>query len=140
MVNYDVDMNIVTPEDIQAKITRLKGDYLDFCIAIAELQDLLDEWWSKIKRDLVYVQVLKDTDPITDIDEAMIRGLSKKQKEELAKWHEENEGSAWGAEQYEREIVQSYTYMRKLEQELDTYNDTVGKIIQRINHFSKLIK
>lgn len=43
MVNYDVDMNIVTPEDIQAKITRLKGDYLDFCIAIAELQDLLDE-------------------------------------------------------------------------------------------------
>lgn len=139
MVNYDVDMNIVTPEDIQAKITRLKGDYLDFCIAIAELQDLIDEWWSKIKRDLVYVQVIKDTDPINAIDEWMIRGLSKKQKEELAKRHEENEGSAWWAEQYEREIVQSYTYMRKLEQELETYNDTVGKIIQRINHFSKLI-
>jgi hypothetical protein len=70
----------------------------------------------------------------------MIRGLSKKQKEQLAKRHEENEWSAWWAEQYEREIVQSYTYMRKLEQELATYNDTIGKIIQRINHFSKLIK
>ena len=140
MVKYDVDMNIVNTEDIQSKIVRLKWDYLDFCIAIAELQDLLDEWWSKIKRDLVYVQVIKDTDPISTIDEGMIRGLSKKQKEELAKRHEENEWSAWWAEQYEREIVQSYTYMRKLEQELATYNDTVGKIIQRINHFSKLIK
>jgi hypothetical protein len=69
----------------------------------------------------------------------MIRGLSKKQKEELAKWHSEHEWSAWWAEQYEREIVQSYTYMRKLEQELDTYNDTVGKIIQRINYFKSLI-
>ena len=140
MVNYDVDMNIVDKEDIQGKIVRLKGDYLDFCIAIAELQDLLDQGWSKIKRDLVYVQVIKDTDPISTIDEAMVRGLSKKQKEELAKRHEENEWSAWWAEQYEREIVQSYTYMRKLEQELATYNDTIGKIIQRINHFSKLIK
>lgn len=140
MVKYDVDMNIVNTEDIQSKIVRLKWDYLDFCIAIAELQDLLDEGWSKIKRDLVYVQVIKDTDPISTIDEGMIRGLSKKQKEELAKRHEENEWSAWWAEQYEREIVQSYTYMRKLEQELATYNDTVGKIIQRINHFSKLIK
>lgn len=140
MVNYDVDMNIVDKEDIQGKIVRLKGDYLDFCIAIAELQDLLDQGWSKIKRDLVYVQVIKDTDPISTIDEAMVRGLSKKQKEELAKRHEENEWSAWWAEQYEREIVQSYTYMRKLEQELATYNDTIGKIVQRINHFSKLIK
>ena len=91
MVNYDVDMNIVDREDIQGKIVRLKGDYLDFCIAIAELQDLLDQGWSKIKRDLVYVQVIKDTDPISTIDEAMVRGLSKKQKEELAKRHEENE-------------------------------------------------
>ena len=140
MVNYDVDMNIVDKEDIQGKIVRLKGDYLDFCIAIAELQDLLDQGWSKIKRDLVYVEVIKDTDPIETIDEAMVRGLSKKQKEQLAKRHEENEWSAWWAEQYEREIVQSYTYMRKLEQELATYNDTIGKIVQRINHFSKLIK
>lgn len=139
MVNYDVDMNIVTPDDITSKVCRLKGDYLDFCIAIAELQALIDEWWSKIKRDLVYVWLLKEYDDVSVIDEPMIRGLSKKQKEELAKWHEENEWSAWGAEQYEREIVQSYTYMRKLEQELATYNDTVGKIIQRINYFSKLI-
>lgn len=43
MVNYDVDMNIVTPDDIASKVCRLKGDYLDFCIAIAELQALLDE-------------------------------------------------------------------------------------------------
>lgn len=139
MVNYDVDMNIVTPDDITSKVCRLKGDYLDFCIAIAELQALIDEWWSKIKRDLVYVWLVKEDDDVSVIDEPMIRGLSKKQKEELAKWHEENEWSAWGAEQYEREIVQSYTYMRKLEQELATYNDTVGKIIQRINYFSKLI-
>ena len=139
MVNYDVDMNIVTPDDIKAKVERLKGDYLDFCIAIAELQALIDEGWSKIKRDLVYAEVIKDTDSISTIDEWMIRGLSKKQKENLAKWHEENEWSAWWAEQYEREIVQSYTYMRKLEQELATYNDTIGKISQRINYFSKLI-
>lgn len=139
MVNYDVDMNIVTPDDITSKVCRLKGDYLDFCIAIAELQALIDEGWSKIKRDLVYVWLVKEDDDVSVIDEPMIRGLSKKQKEELAKWHEENEWSAWGAEQYEREIVQSYTYMRKLEQELATYNDTVGKIIQRINYFSKLI-
>jgi len=43
MVNYDVDMNIVTPDDITSKVCRLKGDYLDFCIAIAELQALIDE-------------------------------------------------------------------------------------------------
>lgn len=139
MAYYDVDMSIVSPSDIQAKVERLKGDYLDFCIAIGELQDLINEWRSKIKRDLVFAWVIKEEDDISVIDEAMIRGLSKKQKEELAKWHEENEWSAWGAEQYEREIVQSYTYMRKLEQELETYNDTIGKIIQRINHFSKLI-
>lgn len=139
MANYDVDMNIVNPNDIQDKITRLKGDYLDFCIAIAELRELLDDWWSKLKRDLVYAGVIKEEDSVSEIDEKMIRGLSKKQKESLAKWHEENEGSAWWAEQYEREITQSYTYMRKLEQELDTYNDTVGKIIQRINYFSTLL-
>lgn len=140
MVNYDVDMNIVTPDDIKAKVERLKGDYIDFCIGIAELQNLINEGRSKIKRDLVLVWVVKEEDDISEIDEKMIRGLSKKQKEELAKWHEENEGSAWGAEQYEREIVQSYTYMRKLEQELASYNDTIGKIIQRINYFSNLIK
>lgn len=140
MVNYDVDLNIVTPDDIKAKVERLKGDYLDFCIAIAELQDLINEGWSKIKRDLVLVWLVKEEDDVSVIDEAMIRGLSKKQKEELAKWHEEHEWSAWWAEQYEREIVQSYTYMRKLEQELDSYNDTVGKIIQRINYFSNLIQ
>ena len=139
MVNYDVDMNIVTPDDIASKVCRLKGDYLDFCIAIAELQALLDEWWGKIKRDLVHIGLLKEEDDVSIIDEAMIRGLSKKQKEELAKWHEEFEWSKGWAEQYEREIVQSYTYMRKLEQELETYNDTVGKIIQRINYFSKLM-
>ena len=139
MVNYDVDMNIVAPDDIKAKVERLKGDYLDFCIAIAELRDLLDDGRSKIKRDLVLVGLLKEEDDVTAIDEKLVRWLSRKQKEELAKWHEEHEGSAWWAEQYEREIVQSYTYMRKLEQELETYNDTVGKIIQRINHFSKLI-
>lgn len=140
MVNYDVDMNIVTPDDIKAKVERLKGDYLDFCIAIAELQDLTDEGRSKIKRDLVHVWVIKEEDDVSVIDEWMVRGLSKKQKEDLAKWHEEFEGSKWWAEQYERELVQSYTYMRKLEQELATYNDTIGKIIQRINHFSNLIK
>ena len=139
MVNYDVDMKIVTPDDIQSKVCRLKGDYLDFCIAIAELKDLMDEWWGKIKRDLVHVEVIKEDTPVSEIDEAMIRGLSKKQKEDLAKRHAEHEWSAWWAEQYEREIVQSYTYMRKLEQELETYNDTVGKIIQRINYLSKLI-
>lgn len=138
-VNYKVDMDIVTKDDIESKIFRLKGDYLDFCIAIAELQDLLDDGWSKIKRDLVLVGLVKEEDPITEIDEKLIRWLSKKQKEELAKWHSEHEWSAWWAEQYEREIVQSYTYMRKLEQELDTYNDTVGKIIQRINYFKSLI-
>ena len=140
MVNYDVDMNIVNVDDIQSKIVRLKWDYLDFCIAIAELQDKINDGRSKIKRDLVYVGLVKEEDDVSVIDEAMIRGLSKKQKEELAKWHAEHEWSAWWAEQYEREIVQSYTYMRKLEQELGTYNDTVGKIIQRINYFSTLIK
>ena len=138
-VNYKVDMDIVTKDDIESKIFRLKGDYLDFCIAIAELQALKDEGWGKIKRDLVYVWLLKEEDDVSKIDEAMIRGLSKKQKEELAEWHKEHEWSAWWAEQYEREIVQSYTYMRKLEQELATYNDTVGKIIQRINYFKSLI-
>ena len=140
MVNYDVDMSIVTTDDIQSKIFRLKGDYLDHCIVIAELQELLDEWWGKLKRDLMYIGLVKEDDSFDVIDEAMIRGLSKKQKEELAKWHEENEWSAWWAEQYEREIIQSYTYLRKLEQELSLYNDTVGKIVQRINHFNKLIK
>lgn len=138
-VNYKVDMDIVTKDDIESKIFRLKGDYLDFCIAIAELQALIDDGWGKIKRDLVYVWLLKEEDDVSVIDEAMIRGLSKKQKEELAEWHKEHEWSAWWAEQYEREIVQSYTYMRKLEQELATYNDTVGKIIQRINYFKSLI-
>lgn len=140
MVNYDVDMSIVTTDDIQSKIFRLKGDYLDFCIAIAELQELLDEWWGKLKRDLMYVGLVKEDESFDVIDEAMIRGLSKKQKEALAEWHKENEWSAWWAEQYEREVIQSYTYLRKLEQELESYNDTVGKIVQRINHFNKLIK
>ena len=140
MVNYDVDMNIVTPDDIQSKVCRLKGDYLDFCIAIAELQELLDEWWGKIKRDLVYIWLLKEDDSADLVDEAMIRWLSKKQKEELAKWHEENEWSAGGAEQYEREIIQSYTYMRKLEQELESYNSTVKKITDRIVYFNSLLK
>lgn len=139
MVNYDVDMNIVTPDDIKAKVERLKGDYLDFCIAIAELQDLLDDGWEKIKRDLVHIWLIREEDPVTEIDEKLIRGLSKKQKQELADWHKEFDWSAVDGEQYERELVQSYTYMRKLEQELETYNDTVGKIIQRINYFSKLI-
>lgn len=138
MVDYNVDMNIVTPDDINSKIFRLKGDYLDFCIAIAELKALIDEGRGKIKRDLVFAWVLKEEDDVSIIDESMIRGLSKKQKEALAKWHEENEWSAGWAEQYEREIVQSYTYMRKLEQELDSYNDTVGKIINRINYFKSL--
>lgn len=75
---------------------------------------------------------------MTEIDEKLIRGLSKKQKQELADWHKEFDGSAVDGEQYERELIQSYTYMRKLEQELDTYNDTVGKIIQRINYLSNL--
>jgi len=35
--------------------------------------------------------LLKEYDDVSVIDEPMIRGLSKKQKEELAKWHEENE-------------------------------------------------
>lgn len=140
MVNYEVDMNIVTPNDIQEKVNRLKGDYLDFCIAIAELRDLLDDGWGKIKRDLVHIWVIKEEDPVNEIDEKLVRALSKKQKEELAKWHEEFEWSAGNAEQYERELIQSYTYMRKLEQELDAYNDTVGKIIQRINYFSTLLK
>lgn len=140
MVKYDVDMNIVTPDDIQSKVFKLKGDYIDFCIAIAELRETLDEWWGKIKRDLVLVGLLREEDSVSEIDEKMIRGLSKKQKEELAKWHAEHEWSEWWAEQYEREIVRSYTYMRKLEQELNTYNDTVGKIIQRINYFTTLIK
>jgi hypothetical protein len=90
-VNYKVDMDIVTKGDIESKIFRLKGDYLDFCIAIAELQDLLDDGWSKIKRDLVLVGLVKEEDDVSVIDEAMIRGLSKKQKEELAKWHSEHE-------------------------------------------------
>lgn len=140
MVNYDVDMKIVTPDDIHSKVFKLKGDYLDFCIAIAELQEIIDLWWSKIKRDLVYAGVIKEDTPVDEIDEAMVRWLSKKQKEDLAKRHEENEWSAWWAEQYEREIVQSYTYMRQLEQELKQYNETVGKIIQRINYFNTLIK
>lgn len=140
MVNYDVDMSIVTLDDIQSKVFRLKGDYLDFCIAIAELQELLDEWWGKIKRDLVYIWLLKEDDSADLVDEAMIRWLSKKQKEELAKWHEENEWSAGGAEQYEREIIQSYTYMRKLEQELESYNSTVKKITDRIVYFNSLLK
>lgn len=55
MVNYDVDMNIVTPNDIQEKVNRLKGDYLDFCIGIAELREVYDEGWEKIKRDLVHI-------------------------------------------------------------------------------------
>ena len=140
MANYDVDMKIVTPDDIHSKVFKLKGDYLDFCIAIAELQEIIDLWWSKIKRDLVYAGVIKEDTPVDEIDEAMVRWLSKKQKEDLAKRHEENEWSAWWAEQYEREIVQSYTYMRQLEQELKQYNETVGKIIQRINYFNTLIK
>lgn len=140
MVNYDVDMKIVTPDDIHSKVFKLKGDYLDFCIAIAELREIIDLWWSKIKRDLVYAGVIKEDTPVDEIDEAMVRWLSKKQKEDLAKRHEENEWSAWWAEQYEREIVQSYTYMRQLEQELKQYNETVGKIIQRINYFNTLIK
>jgi hypothetical protein len=70
----------------------------------------------------------------------LVRGLSKKQKEALAKWHEEHEWSAWWAEQYERELVQSYTFMRKLEQELATYNETVWLIVYRINYFKSLIK
>lgn len=140
MVNYDVDMKIVTPDDIHSKVFKLKGDYLDFCIAIAELQEIIDLWWSKIKRDLVYAGVIKEDTPVDEIDEAMVRWLSKKQKEDLAKRHEENEWSAWWAEQYEREIVQSYTYMRQLEQELKQYNETVGKIIQRINYFNTLTK
>lgn len=139
MVNYDVDMNIVTPDDIASKVCRLKGDYLDFCIAIAELQALIDEWWEKIKRDLVHIWLIKEDTPVSEIDEAMIRGLSKKQKQELADWHKEFDWSAVDWEQYERELVQSYTYMRKLEQELGTYNDTIGKIIQRINYFSTLM-
>lgn len=140
MVNYDVDMSIVTPGDIQSKVFKLKGDYLDFCIAIAELQAVIDEWWSKLKRDLVFAGVIKEDTPIDEIDEWMIRWLSKKQKEALADWHKEHEWSAWWAEQYEREIVQSYTYMRQLEQEMKQYSDTVGKIIQRINYFNTLIK
>lgn len=140
MVNYDVDMKIVTPDDIHSKVFKLKGDYLDFCIAIAELREIIDLWWSKIKRDLVYAGVIKEDTPVDEIDEAMVRWLSKKQKEDLAKRHEENEWSAWWAEQYEREIVQSYTYMRQLEQELKQYNETVGKIIQRINYFNTLTK
>lgn len=140
MVNYDVDMNIVTPDDIKAKVERLKGDYLDFCIAIAELQDLIDDGWEKIKRDLVHIWLIREEDPVTEIDEKLIRGLSKKQKQELADWHKEFDWSAVDGEQYERELVQSYTYMRKLEQELATYNDTIGKIIQRINYFSNLTK
>ena len=139
MVNYDVDMNIVTPDDIASKVCRLKGDYLDFCIAIAELQDLIDGGWEKIKRDLVHIWLIREEDPVTEIDEKLIRGLSKKQKQELADWHKEFDWSAVDGEQYERELVQSYTYMRKLEQELETYNDTIGKIIQRINYFSKLM-
>lgn len=43
MVNYDVDMNIVNPDDIASKVQKLKGDYLDFSIAIAELRETLDE-------------------------------------------------------------------------------------------------
>ena len=140
MVNYDVDMKIVTPDDIHSKVFKLKGDYLDFCIAIAELREIIDLWWSKIKRDLVYAGVIKEDTPVDEIDEEMVRWLSKKQKEDLAKRHEENEWSAWWAEQYEREIVQSYTYMRQLEQELKQYNETVGKIIQRINYFNTLTK
>jgi len=140
MANYDVDMKIVTPDDIHSKVFKLKGDYLDFCIAIAELREIIDLWWSKIKRDLVYAGVIKEDTPVDEIDEAMVRWLSKKQKEDLAKRHEENEWSAWWAEQYEREIVQSYTYMRQLEQELKQYNETVGKIIQRINYFNTLTK
>lgn len=138
-VNYKVDMDIVTKDDIESKIFRLKGDYLDHCLIIAEVQDLLDEGWGKIKRDLVHAWVIREEDNISVIDEWMIRGLSKKQKEELAKRHEEFEGSKWWAEQYERELVQSYTYMRTLEQELDTYNQSVGKIIQRINYFKSLM-
>lgn len=42
MVNYDVDMKIVTPDDIHSKVFKLKGDYLDFRIAIAELQEIID--------------------------------------------------------------------------------------------------
>ena len=53
-VNYKVDMDIVTKDDIESKIFRLKGDYLDHCLIIAEVQDLLDEGWGKIKRDLVH--------------------------------------------------------------------------------------
>lgn len=140
MVTYDVDMNIVTPDDIESKIFRLKGDYLDFCIAIGELQDKINDGRSKIKRDLVMVWLVKEEDDITKIDEALVRGLSKKQKEALAKWHEEHEWSAWWAEQYERELVQSYTFMRKLEQELATYNETVWLIVYRINYFKSLIK
>ena len=140
MVNYDVDMKIVTPDDIHSKVFKLKGDYLDFSIAIAELQEIIDLWWSKIKRDLVYAGVIKEDTPVDEIDEAMVRWLSKKQKEDLAKRHEEFEWSKWWAEQYERELVQSYTYMRQLEQELKQYNETVGKIIQRINYFNTLIK
>lgn len=140
MVNYDVDMNIVTPNDIQEKVNRLKGDYLDFCIAIAELREVMDGGWDKIKRDLVHIWLIKEEDSVMEIDEKLIRGLSKKQKEELANWHREFDWSEVNGEQYERELIQSYTYMRKLEQELDTYNDTVGKIIQRINYFSTLLK
>lgn len=139
MVNYDVDMNIVTPNDIQEKVNRLKGDYLDFCIAIAELREVMDGGWDKIKRDLVHIWLIKEEDSVMEIDEKLIRGLSKKQKEELANWHREFDWSEVNGEQYERELIQSYTYMRKLEQELDTYNDTVGKIIQRINYLSNLI-
>lgn len=140
MVNYEVDMNIVTPNDIQEKVNRLKGDYLDFCIAIAELREVMDGGWDKIKRDLVHIWLIKEEDSVMEIDENLIRGLSKKQKEELANWHREFDWSEVNGEQYERELIQSYTYMRKLEQELDTYNDTVGKIIQRINYFSTLLK
>jgi hypothetical protein len=35
--------------------------------------------------------LVKEEDDITKIDEALVRGLSKKQKEALAKWHEEHE-------------------------------------------------
>lgn len=138
-VNYKVDMDIVNPDDIASKVQKLKGDYLDFSIAIAELRETLDEWWGKIKRDLVLVGLLREEDSVSEIDEKMIRGLSKKQKEELAKRHAEHEWFEWWADQYERELVRSYTYMRQLEQELNTYNDTVGKIIQRINYFKTLI-
>jgi hypothetical protein len=101
-------------------------------LAIDELKASTEEEWEKIRRDLKIVWIEGE------IDKNKIVWLSKKQKEELAKYHNEK-GAEVNADEYYRQLYTCYEWVRQMEQKTKEVIANTELIKWRLEHLKSLI-